>query len=211
MLQIEPIQRVVSIAIFCCAILASGTVRGISNVNISELTSQLEMTQKDLFGTASWTAENVSILDFRLGMTRAEANENSKRQNLNLNCVDYCDVCDQKMALCDGIGLHFGSDDRVESITVMRPLSEAPEDLREFSITRQFRGQTYALFHGYSNSLRLKLLGLEDRKVEDPKLRATRYIYAHRGLEVYVSLSANRRIGESQADLTITFEHPDKS
>src|SRR5271154_3704662 len=127
MLQVEPIQRIISIAVFCCAILASGTARSSLAINASELSSRLEMTQKDLFGTARWTAENVSVLDFRLGMTRAEASENSRRQDLNLNCADYCDVCDQKKARCNGIGLRFGSDNRVESITVMRPLSEAPE------------------------------------------------------------------------------------
>ena len=94
----------------------------------------------------------------------------------------------------------------------MRPLQEAPPIMWIASATRQFKGQTYLFFHKYSNDLRLKLFGSEfGREGEDVRTRSTIYLYPQLGMKIYVSLSGNGRVPESEADLMVYFVRPKKA
>jgi len=170
----------------------------------------LEMTREDVFAARNWTSDEITVLDFHLGMNRAEAIKNARKRELELFCVRFtsCDVCDNTDTLCDGINLHLGSHDQIDSINVFRPLTDAPEDLRKFSVIQQFKGQTYVLFHSYSNVLRLKLLGPESSRQDDRFMRTTKYFYPLRGIQLYVSLSHNKQVQESDADFSVTFDLP---
>jgi hypothetical protein len=197
------IFRAAAVLVFCA--LVSTMFRGQAQKSAAGTGRVLELTQVDALAKRNWTSENIRVLEFHLGMSKTEAIENARKRNLNLNCLKNCDVCDQQNVLCNGISLSFGSDGNVDAIYVMRPLAEAPEDLRKFSVTGQFKGQTYALFHTYSDALRLKLLGPGAGRVEDHATRTTTYYYPRYGLRIYVNRSANPKVSESQADLTLSF------
>lgn len=175
--------------------------------NASDLKSKrnLEMTEVDVFGSSDWTSKNVRILGFRLGMTKADANENVHRLHLGLRCVDYCDVCNSENTLCNGIGLRFGSDQRVQKMFVVQPLTEAPERLKRFSVTQKFKGQTYAIFHAYSDALRIKLFGQESHREEDAATRTTTYSYPKLGVDLRASLPQNQDAPEANLIATSTF------
>ena len=172
-----------------------------------------ELTQVDVMARRNWKSEEISVLGLRLGMSRTEAIEIAQKHKLDLIAatladmapcaVSKCELCHKD--ICTGVGLQFASDDRVEAIHVMRPLREASPDIRKASITKQFKGQTYLFFHSYSDELRLKLFGEETSKVETTSDRSTKYVYPNLGVELYVSLSGNKRIPESAADLIINF------
>ena len=206
MQQIGSILRAAFLLAFCA--LASVGLMGQANDSATSNRPALELTEVDALAKRDWTSEGVRILGFHLGMSRAEAMENARNRKLQLNCLRNCDICDQQNVLCTGITLRFASDDLVDAIYVMRPLAEAPEDLRKFSVTGQFKGQTFALFHRYSDALRLKLLGPTAGKAEDRAMRTTKYYYPGHGLTVYVNRSANPKVSESHADLTLSFFRP---
>jgi len=206
MQQIGLFFRVVTVVVVL--VFVSIVIRGQAQASVASNGRVLELTQVDALGKANWSSADIGILEFHLGMSRAEAMENARKRNLNLNCVKNCDICDQQNVLCNGITLRFGSDGNVDAIYVMRPLAEAPEDLRKFSVTGQFKGHTYSLFHAYSNSLRLKVLGPAAGKVEDHATQTTTYYYPRYGLTLYVNRSANPKVSERQADLTLSFFHP---
>jgi hypothetical protein len=212
MKQLRTVFSVVAIAIF----FGVGTYRADSGQVTERRGSEnalhlLEITKADVFAKHNWTAEEISVLGFYLGMSKTDAVENARKQDLRLRCLNYCDVCDNQNILCNGIGLGFGSDERIEGIYVMKPLEEAPPDLRRFSVTQQFKGQTYVFFHRYSTDLRLKLFGRESGHEGDgPRVRSTTYLYPSIGLKIYLSLSGNTRITERDADLDVYFAHPKK-
>jgi hypothetical protein len=206
MQQIATILRAISVFALCA--LTSIALRGQAKDSAASGGGVLELTETDVLANHDWTSEAIRVLGFHLGMSRAGAVENAHKRNLNLNCLRNCDVCDQQNVLCNGISLRFGGDGNVDAIYVMRPLAESPEDLRKFSVTGEFKGQTYSLFHRYSDALRLKLLGAEVGKVEDRETRTTTYYYPRFGLTVYVDRSANPKVTNSQADLTLSFFRP---
>jgi hypothetical protein len=60
--------------------------------------------------------------------------------------------------------------------------------------------------------LRLKLFGNEfGREGEDARTRSTVYLYPRLGIKIYVSLSGNRRVPESEAGLMVYFVRPTKA
>jgi hypothetical protein len=217
--QIRAILGVLTIATLFGAgtsVVASGQAAGKHETPKAE--RPLELTQVDVFAKQNWTAEDISILGFYLGMSRTEALDNSRRRGLNLIAstaadsapcaVSECDLCYEKH-LCNGIGLHFGSDDRVEGIYVSRPPQEASPELRRASVTQQCKGQTYLFFQRYSNDLRLKLFGPESgHEGDNPAVRSTTYVYPRMGIKIFVSLSGNKRVTESEADLEVYFVQP---
>src|SRR5437660_643562 len=223
MLQIRAIVTLLTIVTFSYLVHPAAALAQSSGMHTTPgARKQLELTQVDVFATRNWNSEDIRVLDFHLGMSRADALENARKRNLNLIAstrgdsapcsVSECVVCDQQNILCDGIELHFGNDDHVEGIDIMRPLQEAPQDLRRASVTQQFKGQTYLFFHSYSNAVRLKLFGPESgHEGADPSTRTTKYVYPRLGMEVYVSVSAHKRVLESKADLTVYFVYPKKS
>lgn len=210
MLHIVLIRRIVTIAALLCgiAVAQGGQVSG--EVKASNPRRALEMTEVDVFAASNWVSDDVTILGFRLGMSRLDAKENARKQGLVLDCADYCDVCNRQNTLCKGVGLRFGQDDHVQSIFVVRPIAEASKTLRKFSVTQQFKGQTYQLFHNYSNPLRLKLFGSESRREEDSVRGIVKYFYPTRGVDLDVNLSPNKNVPESEADLIISFVRPEK-
>lgn len=206
------VARIVStIAVFACAVSVASWGQAGSDAQVSKQKHVLEMTRVDLFSEANWTSEEIKILGFHLGMSRADAEENARSHGLTLRCLKYCDVCDTKDVLCKGMGFHFGADDSVESIYVFRPLQEASQKLRKFSVTQEFKGQTFRIFHSYSDDLRLRLFGRESRREEEPVTRTTKYFYSKRGVELEVAFSPNKTVSETEADLTITFARGQKS
>jgi hypothetical protein len=210
MIAIRAILGIVTMApLFCAGPLAASSSQAAGKNESPKAGHLLEITQVDVFAKHNWTAEDISVLGFYLGMSRVDAIEGARKQSLGLNCADYCDVCDQQNVLCSGIGLHFGSDDRVEEIVIMRPLQEASPDLRRASVTQQAKGQTYIFFHEYSSDLRLKLFGRESgHEGGDPVVRSATYLYPRMGIKIHLSLSGNKRITESEADLEVSFGHP---
>ena len=219
MLQVKVILDVLSATVLTCVGTCMPPTGQMNETRHSaKAETQLELTQADVFATRNWSSEAISVLGFRLGMKRAEAIENARKNRLDLIAstladtapcaTTACDVCEKNA--CVGVGLNFGNDDRIEAIHVMRPLRESAQDIRAASITRHFKGQTYSLFHSYSDELRLRLFGHEADRIEDRKVRATKYLYPQFGMEVSVNLSANKRIPESKADLTISFFHSAK-
>jgi hypothetical protein len=206
MLHTRIVARIVSsIAAFAWAVSVAAWGQAGSDAQASKQKHVLEMTRVDVFSEANWTSEEIKILGFHLGMSRADAEENARSHGLTLRCLKYCDVCDTKNVLCKGIGFYFGADDSIESIFVFRPLQEASQKLRNFSVTQEFKGQTFRIFHSYSNDLRLRLFGPESRKEEELVTRTTKYLYSKRGVELEVALSPNKSVSETDADLTITF------
>ena len=206
MLHTRIVARIVSsIAAFACTVSVAAWGQAGSDAQASKQKHVLEMTQDDVFSEANWTSEEIKILGFQLGMSRADAEENARSHGLTLRCLKYCDVCDTKNVLCKGIGFFFAADDSIESIFVFRPLQEASEKLRNFSVTQEFKGQTFRIFHSYSNDLRLRLFGRESRKEEELVTQTTKYFYSERGVELEVALSPNKSVSETEADLTITF------
>src|SRR6266446_3682807 len=209
MLRLCAIFLIVAMATFCCTETAPASSQATGGHGSPKVGRLLEITQVDVFAKGNWTAEDVSALGFYLGMSKVDAIENARRQSLRLNCLNYCDVCDQQNILCRGIGLHFGSDDRVEEMFIMRPLQEASPGLRRASVTQQLKGQTYVFFHEYSSELRLKLFGRESgHEGDDPVVRSTTYLYPRMGIKIYLSLSGDKRVTESEADLEVSFVHP---
>jgi hypothetical protein len=188
---------------------ARGSVQADGRVKGPNRTHKLEMTEIDVFAKSDWNSEDVTILGFGLGMSRHDAGEKARKQGLILDCVDYCDVCNGQKTLCKGIGLYFDKDNHVRSIFVVRPIAEASTTLRKFSVTEQFKGKTYQIFHQYSNALRLKLFGSEARREDDNSRGITKYFYPTQGLDVDVNLSPNKSVPENEADLIITFTHPE--
>ena len=221
MQQIRTILGLATIAIFLCAG-NSVAAPGQASVkhDVPKAGKQLELTEMDVFATQDWSAEKISVLGFHLGMNRSEAIENARKRGLNLIAsirgdsapcsVSACSVCDQQNILCDGIGLDFGNDDLVERINIGRPILGSPQDLRKASIIQQFKGQTYAFFHGYSNELRLKLFGPDSGREEDRSMWM-KYFYPRLGIEVNIDLSSKKRVPENKENLSIDFVHPKKS
>lgn len=175
-----------------------------------ELRHPAELTEVDAFASRDWNAQDIRILGFFLGMTKAKADETARKQDLLLNCLNWCGVCNKQKTLCSGIGLHFDNDGHIDAISVGRPLQEASPALRKFSVTQRFKGKTHLFFHNYSNTLRIKLFGPESDRNEDKAMRTTTYFYPQRGVEIHVDLSPNKNIHENDADLDITFKRPKK-
>ncbi|HLZ14195.1 MAG TPA: hypothetical protein VKP58_16555 [Candidatus Acidoferrum sp.] len=196
---------IVAFAFVSTAALAQGQV-GVSRVQAVS-PSGLELTSVDAFANRNWNAKDVRVLGFFLGMSQADADNTAAKQSLALNCLRWCGVCDKGNVLCSGIDLHFDTDGHVDAIAVGRPLEEASQALRKFSVTQKFRGKTYIFFHKYSNALRLELFGPESGRKEDT-VRARTYLYPLRGIEIYVNLSTDKNAQENEADLSVTFTLP---
>jgi hypothetical protein len=202
-------------SVVAIAILFSVSVWGAAQVTGNHETRKagrpLEITQVDVFAQNNWTADDISVLGFHLGMNRVDAVENARKQDFGLRCLDYCAVCDRQNVLCNGIGLRFGSDDRVEKLFIMKDTPDESSEVRKASVIQQFKGQTYVFFHHYSTKLRLQLLGQESgHEGDDPRVRSTTYLYPRIGLKIYLSLTGNKRITERDSDLEVDFEHPTK-
>jgi hypothetical protein len=211
MLHIRIVLMVATTTILFCGISGGGSVQADGRIERPNRTRKLEMTEIDVFAKSNWNSEDVTILGFGLGMSRHDAEEKARKQGLMLDCVDYCDVCNGQKTLCKGIGLYFDKDNYVRSIFVVRPIAEASTTLRKFSVTEQFKGKAYQIFHQYSNALRLKLFGSEARREDDNSRGITKYFYPAQGLDVDVNLSLNKSVLENEADLIITFTYPDKA
>jgi hypothetical protein len=218
MQQIRATLGLATITILLCS---GNSVAAPSQVSVThdvpKSGKQLEFTEVDVFATQKWSAEDISVIGFHLGMNRADAVENARKRSLNLIAsirgdsapcsVSNCTVCDQQNVLCDGIGVDFGKDNRIERIYIGPPLLGSPQDLRRASVTQQFKGQTYLFFHSYSNALRLKLFGPESSRQEDRSMWM-KYSYPRLGMEVDVDLSSKKRIPENKAGLSVDFVHP---
>jgi|SRR5882672_1558366 len=194
-------------AFFCVSPVAHGQV-GASKAKAAN--PGLELTSVDAFANRNWNAEDVRVRGFFLGMSKVDADKVAAKQGLALNCLRWCGVCDSENVLCNGIDLRFDTDGLVDAIAVGRPLEEASQALQRFSVTQKFKGQTFVFFHKYSNTLRLKLFGLESSRKEDKVGRTTTYFYPDRGIEIFVFLSTDKNAEESEAELSVTFTQPKK-
>ena len=175
----------------------------------------IELTKEDLFAKENWNSLQVSVLGFRLGMTRNEAEANAQKHNLFLlTNVRYtksveknCDVCSAQN-ICPGIGLTFGNEDRTVRMEIQRVPNDADLVVRKAAITRKFRGKTFGFFDHYTDSLRVSTLGpglREDAKPASTNspFKGANYLYAERGVEVYVE--QDNRTPDAPVELAVTF------
>lgn len=211
MLHITIVSRIFTTTVIVCGISAAAWAQEAGRTKAASPIHRLEMTEVDVFAKSDWTSEDITILGFGVGMSRLDAKEKAQKQGLILDCVDYCDVCNRSKTLCKGIGLYFDKDDHVRSVFVVRPIIEASPTLRKFSVTQQLKGKTYQFFHEYSNELRLKLFGSEARREDETSWGVTKFFYPMRGMDVDVNLSPNKSVPENEADLIVTFTHPEKA
>lgn len=180
---------------------------------------RIELTKRDLFEFKHWDSTRIDVLGFHLGMTRHEANLNASRNGFRLAIFDLrgsetcsgdkCEVCDAK-AVCPGIVLDFAGE-QVVGLRIIRIAEYADPEVRRAAITNRFKGQTKLLFDNYSNGLRMKLFGTEDRR-EGPSdknpLSQSDVTYKYLSLGVNVFVEPNPHGPESTSDLTIAFVAP---
>lgn len=157
------------------------------------MAARIELTENDLFGSASWTSTQVSVLGFHLGMTWADALTKAREQKLQLK--DTKEPADVRMCtgkgLCEvfnsagstiGLTVTFGESQEVTELLVQKISPGVPAYDEKNQVSLRFRGETFKLFHQYSNERRLKLLGPEASSSEDRLLTT----FGYPGLGVYL-------------------------
>ncbi|HKV05778.1 MAG TPA: hypothetical protein VJO53_11825 [Candidatus Acidoferrales bacterium] len=183
----------------------------------------IELPQDDLFSYKGWTSSQVSVLGFRLGMTRAEAFSHANDQKLTFENVDAAhDTACSTASLCDlysqgkpyrlyrGIEIHFSKDNRVEGIAIEVTPVGADTVVRRNRLSRSFVGGTYQFFEHYSDSLRLRLLGPESTKHfdQEPGMEWSRTTYQYPRLGLIVDCDYYKESPGSLFDLTVTLVPP---
>jgi hypothetical protein len=129
--------------------------------------SLIEITKADLFSLKDWDSTRVSVLGFRLGMTKNEALRNAEQQGLTLDdesgqgCMDAASCNAYRDAYYIGLVLTFGPRKAIQRIRVELPWDLSQEE-REMCLVNEFSGKTKELFLHYSDNLRIRLLGLAD-------------------------------------------------
>lgn len=155
-----------------CLFLASGT----SVTARSDAERAIELTQVDLFSRPDWEQSQVAVAGFFLGMTRTQAFEWAKANNLTLRsdvpprraqevrvpCRQASCSLSQVGGNWIGVNLFFDTD-RVTKIKVSVPLDADP-DVKKVNIARTFKGLTHEFFNNYSESLRNRILGPAEAK-----------------------------------------------
>ena len=173
----------------------------------------IELTKTDLFASRGWNSSEVSVNGIHLGMNKAQASLVSKRVGFRMSNENEgptglchksrCDVFTLSH-LFTGVTLEFDKSDRLISIEITRTPEDADPAIREVAITRKFVGGTNRFFSDYSDALRGRLLGTQDRS--DPS--SGTFEYRRAGLVVWVR--PNPHGPERTSDLRVTFRTADE-
>jgi hypothetical protein len=164
----------------------------------------IELSEVDLFSSKNWSSSQISVWGLRLGMSRADANEEISRHNLRLRqsglqyeplpCADSR-VCETVNSKGDYVGptITFDPHHSILEIIIEPVPPYAFHPLKTSSLTLHLKGKMFDFFNKpYSDEERIALFGHET-KVEnvkgqlDDKVKDSEYIYQHFGATVTVS------------------------
>jgi hypothetical protein len=128
----------------------------------------VELTKVDLLSRPDWERRGVAVDGFVLGMTREEAFEVARLNNLKLRsgllpkkmqehqvpCRETSCSVSQINGNWIGVNLFFNSD-LLTKIKVSVPV-DAYAEVKEVNVSREFKGRTYQFFNNYSDDLRIQ-------------------------------------------------------
>jgi hypothetical protein len=182
-----------------------------------------EITGTDLFASPSWNSNTVSVLGFRLGMSRSDAFTTAKNGGLRLSeskppgegrCnSNRCDVEVMRGSYV-GVSLEFDAENHVSQIDVILTPRDAAPEIKRVAVTKRFKGETYDFFNRYSEELRLRLLGegvLVKKEIGSPPkvpVMHVAYRYPKRGLEIHALIDESAPKAPVDIDLTVSFVRP---
>jgi hypothetical protein len=196
----------------------------------NRIQSPIEITQVDLFGMKNWNSMQVSILGFRLGMTRQDTLMVALKTGLRFD-DDLGQACLKEKACnvfeggrYNGVSLIYGEGEVLEKIQIEAQRRNASRQERSSWAVSKFQGATRQFVESYSDNLRNQILGSSDAmragKMTPPSVRGSNpsglmppahreYQYSRLGLTLYLDLH-DQTLSTDQAieKLTIEFMRP---
>jgi hypothetical protein len=155
----------------------------------------VEFSDADLLSEKEWNSSHLTVLGFRLGMSRSEAIRIGGSTKLffdDRSCSgSFCSVYNSDG--WTGVKLFFESDS-ISEIVVTLYEAEMSGNLGKGLIVNGLKGPTHELATSYSESSRLELLGVENERCVKPpqfplprvQLFESKYKYDRRGFVLEV-------------------------
>ena len=176
----------------------------------SNVEHAVELTKVDLLNLRGWEQREVAVDGFFLGMTREQAFEVARANNLKLRsdlppkttkqvklpCRETsCSVL-QANGNWIGVDLFFNAG-HLAKIKISVPVDADPE-VKRVNVARKFKGRTYQFFNSYSDDLRKQAFGPAEGKETPVKagsqtsaLTFVEYEYLHSGVIIHLTINKN--------------------